>query len=465
MLKEQLTAAVEATYRPPHPIRVLPSRLSGTVSAPPSKSVAHRALICAALSGDADWLSGIAGITGVPSEDIRATVRGLMRLTGSGEPDAPDAHDDPGEHGRPGGSGPVRVDCGESGSTLRFLVPLALALGRPAVFEGSGRLPQRPLRDFSDMFAGCPVRLTFPRSGDSLPLAVSGRLTGGIYPVPGHISSQYISGLLMALPLTGRTAEIELTTPLQSRPYVDLTVRVMADFGVAVAFDPDAGTNGRYRIEGGQSYRLPAGGYAVEGDYSQAAFWLAARFIGQPIEVTGLRPDSAQGDRAVLAVLDRLADIRSAGAGHLTVDLSDIPDLLPILGVAAATVPGTHRFCRCARLRLKESDRLEAVMVMLRSVGVRCDYDAPRDVLTVAGIGPGGRLIGHPPDLADVPGCRGDHRMAMAMTVAGLCSRYGTVVDQPACVAKSWPDFYESVVRLGGRYMEASLWDPHGATI
>lgn len=449
MRKEQLTAAVETVYLPQHSIRVLPSRLHGAVSAPPSKSVAHRALICAALSGRADWLRAVSGIDGVPSADIRATARALMQLAGH----------------RTAADGPVRLDCGESGSTLRFLVPLALAMGCPAVFEGGGRLPQRPLRDFSDMFAGRPVQLIFPTSGDSLPLAVSGRLTGGLYPVPGHISSQYVSGLLMALPLTGQAAEIELTTPLQSRPYVDLTIRVMADFGVDVTFDSAAGENGRYRIEGGQTYRCPAGGYTVEGDYSQAAFWLTARFIGQPIEVDGLRTDSVQGDCAVIDVLDRLSGIRTAGAGSLTVDLSDIPDLLPILGVAAAVVPGVHRFCRCARLRLKESDRLEAVMALLRSVGARCDYDAQQDVLTVFGIGPDERLPGHPPGLAVIPDCRGDHRMAMAMTIAGLCSRFGAVVDQPACVAKSWPGFYESVVRLGGRYMEASAWDPHGATI
>lgn len=429
--------AVDPVFLPDHPIRVLPGRLEGTITPPPSKSVAHRAMICAALSGHADWPHRLSGITGHLSDDLKATARGLELLL------APDLRK------------PV-IDCGESGSTVRFLVPLALALGKHATFIGTGALPERPLRDFNDILSGRPVDLRFPADpGLSLPLHVSGRINGGVYYVPGDTSSQYMSGLLMALGATGDAAEVELTSPLRSAPYVYLTMEVMKDFGVEVEYDPHLGPFGGFKLEGGQTYRVPADGYTVEADYSQAAFWLVAAFIGHPLQVTGLSPNSAQGDRVVLDVLERLATIRERRSGNLDIDVRDIPDLVPILSIAAATVAGVHQFRGCERLRVKECDRLDATMELLQSMQVDSRYDSVKDVLSVYGIGLYDVLQGHRPGPDPRPpvSCYNDHRMAMTAAIAGTCSRYGTVIDKPACVAKSWPDFFLDFARLGGVFM------------
>ncbi len=499
MNKAQFSQVLPAVFLPEKPIKVVPGRLQGSIVPPPSKSILHRALICAALTGEMAWLEAIKGAEGFVSADIKATAKGLARLlvacrTGGGQSaerphsaershSAETPHSGIGVPAHPGGSTaaqttvsigsgnrqmmaepacfqssglakpePVAIDCGESGSTLRFLLPVAAALGIEAVFTGAGALPDRPLRDYANIFED-RVHLGFPAGGRSLPLQLKGRLKPGHYRVPGHVSSQYITGLLLALPLTGGECTVELTSPLASGPYVDLTLDVMAAFGVEVIEDTELGSYGGWRLSAASQYKLPASGFRVEPDFSQAAFWLVARFIGHPIEVRDLPAVSRQGDSQIVAVLDQLQAIRQAGAGNLYLAADDIPDLVPILSVAAATVPGTHVFAGVKRLRLKECDRLQATQEMLASTGLKTAYDEVKDELTVYGISPFEILSGLKEGATPAP-TYGDHRMAMAQTILGCSAKHGYIVDRPGCVAKSWPDFYRDFARLGGTYME-----------
>lgn len=385
-----------------------PGTLSGRVLPPPSKSDAHRALICAALAGD---LSVVSGLDGPVSDDIRAT-RSCLSLLHADQPE---------------------LDCGESGTTLRLLIPVVAALGRPTRFVGHGRLPQRPLREFMDIFQGKGVSLTFPETG-SLPLDIAGRLQPGLFPVPGHVSSQYISGLLLALPLLDADSEIRLTSALESAPYVAMTLRTMRHFGIKAE---ETATG--YVIPGRQRYQpVP---YPVERDYSQAAFWLTADFRRSQLSIEGLSPDSCQGDQAIVGLLSWL----DSETGPFEFDVSQIPDLVPILAVAATQVDETTRIVNAARLRLKESDRLETTAAALSSIGA--DILQTPDGLVIQG-GSRSRLG---PDLAGgLVDSAGDHRIAMALAVAALRTRAGVTIRGAECVRKSYPDFFHEMKRLGG---------------
>jgi 3-phosphoshikimate 1-carboxyvinyltransferase len=387
-----------------------PGQLRGTVVPPPSKSDAHRALIAASLAG---CLEQVAGLPPVESADIQATRRCLAALA-EGQP---------------------LLDCGESGTTLRLLIPVAAALGagvaRPVVFTGHGRLPRRPLDEYRTILSGHGIELAFPPDA-FLPLRLRGRLTGGVFRVPGHISSQYISGLLFALPLVGDDSTIELTSPLESAPYVAMTLRTLHAFGVEAAAAP-----GGFRVPGRQHYQPAA--YVIEKDYSQAAFWLVAAFAGSPLQVSGLAADSAQGDQAIIRLLADLARLRETGGTDYTIDVADIPDLVPILAVAAALTPATTRITHAARLRLKESDRLQTTRAALTAIGA--DVAESGDTLIIRG---GRPLRGGEADAA------GDHRIAMAMAIAALSTRDGVHLHGAEAVNKSYPDFFRELKRLGG---------------
>ncbi len=411
----------------------LSGRLAGTVTAPPSKSDLHRALICAALADRPLTLP----LTAV-ADDIAATLRclaalgadirqadGLCTVTPLVKP-APSA----------------LLDCGESASTLRFLLPVAAALGCSAAFTGTGRLPQRPLADLLHVLTSHGVTL----SADHLPLTLGGRLRAGEYRLPGDVSSQYISGLLLAMPLLGASARIRLTSPLQSAGYVDMTCRTMARFGAAVQKAAD----GWYF--GGGRYTAPAG-YTPKGDWSAAAFWLTAGALAGPVTVTGLPADTAQGDAAIVTILRRFGaavtvtgdsvTVSPAPLSGCTVDLSDTPDLLPPLAVLAAASAGKTVFTGAARCRTKECDRLHAMAAMLHTLGIAAE-ETP-DGLTVRG--------GQPHSGGTVDGC-GDHRIVMAAALAAaLCDAPLTVTDREA-VAKSYPSFFEDYRLLGGTVCE-----------
>jgi 3-phosphoshikimate 1-carboxyvinyltransferase len=333
---------------------------------------------------------------------------------------------------------PAELNCSESGSTLRFLVPVAAALGREAVFSGTGRLAERPLDEYIGILTGKGVTLDFAAAGHSLPLTVRGKLQSGEFHVPGHISSQYITGLMLALPLLDEDSAIYLTSPLQSAPYVEITQSVLAQFGAKVkTLYAESGSVTGWSVPGNQRYRIPSSGIKVEADYSQAAFWLVAQFLGQQVEVSGLNPNSVQGDRAIIQLLAGLS-ARENGENR-EINAEQIPDLVPALAVAACHVPGRTVIGNAKRLRLKESDRLQAIADGLSHIGATITAGA--DCLVIEGGVPllGGGAEAH-----------NDHRIAMALAIAALGTQKGVHIRGANAVNKSYPNFFAELKRLGG---------------
>lgn len=398
-------------------IQITPGRLRGRLTAPPSKSVAHRMIVCAALA------KGVSAVCGAGrSQDIEATV-GAMRALGA-------QITEEGETLRVTGIGKppetVLVDCFESGSTLRFLIPVAAALGVAATFTGRGRLGKRPVQAVLAPLAERGVGSDY--RGD-LPFTLHGALESGDFAIDAGVSSQFISGLLFALPLLGGDSRIIACGKLESRPYIEITTAVMERFGVRTEE-----TGGVWRVPGGQAYR--PGRYTVEGDYSGAAFWIAANALGCSITLDGLRPDSAQGDKAIAAIVRRIVPEASR---ETVIDASDVPDLVPVVAALAACTPGTTRIVGAGRLRIKESDRLATVSEMLANLGGQCEEGA--DSLTIVGQASlnGGVVDSH-----------NDHRIAMSAAVAAIrCSAPVTILGAE-CVAKSYPQFFEDYKRAGG---------------
>ena len=360
---------------------LVPGPRRGAVAAPPSKSHAHRLLVANFLAGDRAGLADAA----CDSADVLATKRCLRAL----------AADDP---------RPV-LDCGESGSTLRFLAPVAAALGRAPEWVRRGRLAERPFMPYPTLAAG-------------------------VHEIPGDVSSQFVTGLLFALPLLAGDSRIRFTSPLESRGYVEMTLAVLRGAGVDVAETADG-----YAVPGGQRYRAQSA--AVEGDWSGAAFWLAMNALGSAVEVTGLRADSAQPDRAIVAMLARLAD----GGGSVSLDVSQCPDNFPALAVAAAAFPRRTTFTGIARLRLKECDRAAAMAETLAGFGVRAENGASEFVVH----GVDGRFAG-----GGSLRSFGDHRVAMAAAAGATIADSPVSLDDAACAAKSYPGFF----RLYGELRE-----------
>lgn len=392
-------------------VKILPSSLKGTVTAPPSKSAAHRALICSFLSGG----GSVKPI--IDSNDMRATIGVLDGLKNDS----------------------AILNCIESGSTLRFMLPVAAALGKSVTFTGEGRLPQRPIGEYLDLLPKFGVSM---ECDNGLPLSISGKLKNGTYEVSGDVSSQYITGLLLALSILEGDSAIVLKTPLQSKPYVDMTVKVMADFGVNV-FETDFG----YLIHGGQTYKKLD--YIVEGDWSQAAFFLVAGAICGEVTVSGLDINSTQGDRYITEVLRAFGADVSVGENSVTVkhsrltaaniDATDIPDLVPIIAVLAANANGKTIISGAGRLRYKESDRLQSVCENLKLLGIEVTEN--EDGLEIVG----GQMHG-----SCLKGYN-DHRIVMAFAVAGLVSQGEVIIDDCESINKSYPSFFEDYNKLGGR--------------
>lgn len=419
-------------------ITCYPSVLSGTVAAIPSKSDLHRKLICASLSEN----GGSLPLKEPYCDDIAATIRCLhalgaeFRQTAERIIVAPirrQAHAD--------------LDCGESGSTLRFLLPVAMAVCSNISVTGRGRLPERPIGTLTEAMSAHGVHFDETK----LPLHASGNLRGGVYEIAGNVSSQFLSGLLMALPLCREDSEIRLTTALQSAAYVDLTLHVLREFGAEISVTTENSLL-RYHIPGNQKLHMPAD-LSVDGDWSNAAFWLTAGAIqhakNAAVCVTGLDPDSTQGDRAILRILretgaavQRTPGTLSASRGQnrsFTEAMDAIPDLLPILAVKAAVSEGNSKFVKAERLRLKESDRLQSTAQMLRDLGGNVDEHA--DGLTVYG----GQLYGGTVD------AQNDHRLVMSAAIAALCCREPVTIIGAEAVNKSYPQFFDDYIALGGK--------------
>ncbi len=412
-------------------MRLTPAPLSGQVAAPPSKSYAHRALIAAAL---ADGVSTIEHIA--LSQDISATVSALREIGAQIQMNGNTAT-------VVGISEPPKsatIHCKESGSTLRFLIPLTAALGISTQYHGEGRLPVRPLSVYHQSFAGKGVNFT-PNLG--MPFTLSGKLTAGRFILDGTISSQFITGLLFALPLLEGESEIILTTPLESKDYVNMTLELLELAGISVEQ-----TQQGYRIPGGQRYQPFS--YTVEGDYSQAAFFLTAGAIGTPITCTGLNPDSQQGDRRILDLLRLAGGSVKVCKDHVTVcadklapftvDGSETPDLVPILAVLAACCEGDSEIYNIARLKFKESDRIHTTAEMLRALGVMVEETDDR--LAIRGVPSfsGGKVNSF-----------NDHRIAMATAIAAIRATDEITLSEPFCIRKSFPDFYQKYNTLGGK--------------
>ncbi|MEN6595166.1 MAG: 3-phosphoshikimate 1-carboxyvinyltransferase [Clostridiaceae bacterium] len=410
---------------------ITPSPLGGELEAIPSKSDAHRVLILAALSN---------GTTRVEisrlSDDIQTTIDCLSAL-GAEIRRTPDALIVRGIFAfaeRP------ELNCRESGSTLRFLLPVAAVCGVNARFSGAGRLPERPIGELMETMRLHGVRF----SAERLPFSTEGQLSGGEFALAGNVSSQYLTGLLLALPLAKEDSILKLTTKLESAAYVEMTLRTLRSFGAVVDEQ-----NGTYRIPGSQVYHSP-GIIRVEGDWSNAAFFLAAGALKSHVRLTGLSKLSPQGDQSILAALTRFGakvlqsyDVVEVSPGELhgcELDVSETPDLLPILAVLAASAKGETRLVNAARLRYKESDRLSTTASLINALGGHAE-ELP-DGLIVSG----GRLSG-----GTVDGCR-DHRIVMAAAIASNACREPVTILGADAVNKSYPEFFEDFAHLGGNW-------------
>lgn len=406
---------------------------SGEITAIPSKSDAHRLLLCAAL---ADAPTEIVVGTGELSADIDATMACINALGGRVDKTNDTLCVTPID--RSARMAPVTCDCGESGSTARFLLPIAAVLGQsfPITLIGHGRLPQRPFAPLCDALRTGGAQI----ERDLLPITASGCLRAGEYRIAGNISSQYITGLLLALPMLGGESRISLTSPLESRGYVDMTLSTLARFDIHVLVDAQG-----YTIPAAR-YRSP-GRIIADGDWSNAAFWLCAGAISQTVTMTGLSADSCQGDRRILDILRRFGaevtatpdaiSVSPAPLHGITVSVADIPDLVPILAVVAAAAEGETRFTDAARLRLKESDRLATVSALICDLGGEAYIE--NDTLIVCG---GHRLRGGVADSAN------DHRIAMSAAIAALICTSPVELIGADAVAKSYPAFWADYMRL-----------------
>ena len=432
-----------------------PFDVCGSVEAIPSKSVAHRVLIAAALADEATDVvfsmecarskgaraqdevgehgSVPTGGLGI-SADIEATIRCIEALGASVLPLENGLRVIP----REPSMGQALFDCGESGSTLRFMLPVAAArLKDGAVFSGSGRLPNRPLGELCEGLRanGCSL------SANSVPLTLTGRLTGGEFLLPGNVSSQYITGLLLALPITPKGGCIKLTSPLESSDYVTMTLQVLMQFGIVVERLADG-----WRVTGGQTYHSP-GRIVVEGDWSNAAALLCAGAINGKVTVHGLNATSAQGDKRIMEFLrdfgaEVVADgdavtVSSRTLHGITLDISENPDLFPVLAVVAATAEGRTVLANAKRVRMKECDRLSGMAEMLTAVGA--NVTETEDSLIIDSGAPlhGAHVNVH-----------NDHRLVMAGALLSLAAKADIEVDNVEAVNKSYPRFLEDWKKL-----------------
>lgn len=420
-------------------ITITPSPLSGTVQIPSSKSMTHRELICAGLTAGESLVDNVS-----LSNDITATISCMEALSARFE-EVPSAFEGRHAYRVTGGVSPqgrpITLDAGESGSTLRFLIPIAVYSGNTVTFEGHGRLVERPLTPYYMLFDEKGIHY---ETAGTLPVTVSGTFPRGGYRLPGNVSSQFFTGLLFVLPLLHGDSFLESTTPLESESYVDMTLECMARHGISI----DRRGSGEYYIYGNQSYKT--GQFAVEGDYSQAAFWLAAGLLGKGITATGLSLHSTQGDRVITDILTRMGGVLTrdgntlaahpSGVRGTVIDAEDCPDLVPVLAALAAVSEGKTDIIHAARVRLKECDRLHAMAVELTKLGAHIS-EKP-DGLTIEGVP---ALTGGTVDAWN------DHRIAMALAaVSSKCTSPLTITGAE-CVKKSYPGFWKDFGALKGK--------------
>lgn len=394
-------------------IKITPSRLKGRLTVPSSKSISHRALICAALCDGTSVIKNT-----LECDDTEATINALTALgatiavngaeiTVNGIKNAPQN---------------AEIDCNESGSTLRFIMPIAAAFGVNASFSGKGKLPSRPITEYFTELSKNGIIFT----AKEMPYKIEGRLTGGEYRIAGNVSSQFITGLLFALPLLNGDSKIILTSPLESKPYVDITIACLDSFGVAVEE-----TEYGYFVKGNQCYH--ATDYSVEADYSNAAFFLVANALGSDVILENLNEKSVQGDAEIMNV------VNSYNGKAFDISASQIPDLVPVLTVLASLSVGTSTIFNAERLRIKECDRLAAITDVLSTLGAKIhEYN---DKLVVEGV-----------DMLQGGTCDSynDHRIPMSIAVAATRATQPIIIKNAECVSKSYPQFWEDYKKMGG---------------
>lgn len=421
-------------------VLINPGKLSGKVTIPSSKSICHRAVICGGLSEGNSNISNV-----IYSQDIEATSKAMecLGVIIRREKDTLKIES----------TGKLKVknnviDCNESGSTLRFLIPVAAVMGDVVEFTGRGRLIDRPLTTYYEIFNDQNIHYT--NDNGKLPLIIEGKLAPGNYRVKGNISSQFISGLLFALPLLDGDSKIIITTPLESRPYVDLTIDMLKKFSVSVE-------NCDYReiaIKGNQKYI--ATDYSVEGDFSQAAFWLAAGTLGANVICQGLNMKSLQGDKVIIDIIKEMGGKLEVNGPNvqslpsytrgIIIDASQCPDLVPILAVLAALSRGTTEIINAGRLRIKESDRLSAICCELNKIGADIE-ERPEGLI----------IRGKETLRGGTASSWNDHRIAMALAIASIKCKEPVSIEDSNCVKKSYPDFWSDFKRLGGNVNEWNM--------
>ena len=421
----------------PMEMTFFPAPLKGTVTAPASKSEAHRRMICAGLTRGATTLTGF-----MDSADMAATARCLKALGASlcREGDSLTITG----YAKKNCKLPV-LDCGESGSTLRFFVPIAMAMAGGGVFRMHGRLGQRPMDVYRDLFVPRGVRWRMGVGCDgAAELTVKGVLEAGHYVMPGNVSSQFVSGLMFALPLLAEDSTLTVQPPVESAGYINMTVEALTQSGVVLEeLAPFS-----WRIAGNQHYQAQDGHLA--GDYSQAAVLCCAGALGHDVTVTHLAPVTTQGDRAVLKHLEALgAKVQedatgvTVTAGKLTgttLDMADCPDIAPILALTCQLAAGESRLTGCGRLRLKECDRLAATLEVLNSLGGHAKAEGDDIVITGVDKLRGGVTL---PDY-------NDHRMVMLGMIAASVAEAPVTVTGVEALNKSWPEFINVYKNLGG---------------
>lgn len=406
--------------------------LNGTVKIPPSKSLSHRAILAAALAEGVSIIDNL-----VYSEDIEATLEAIMglgveimksknsiKIIGRGKLESPI----------------WPLHCNASGSTLRFLIPFACLVEGPVVFTGEGKLVTRPLDPYFEVFDQQGIRYCYD---GKLPLLVEGQLKPDKYRMPGNISSQFVTGLMYVLPLLDGDSEIVLTTPLESRDYVELTIQVLKQFGIAI----ETVTSEHYIIRGNQKYRPTK--YRVEGDFSQSAFWIAAGLMGDGLELEALDQNTRQGDKRILEIAGTMGGNLKWDEGMLKVtgtktkgaviDASQCPDLVPIVATLASVSSGETRIINAGRVRIKESDRLSAICTELNKLGANIEEEP--ECLVIKGVE---RLSG-----GTVEGWN-DHRIVMSLAVAAMKCDGPLTIKGSDAVRKSYPHFFDDFKALGG---------------
>lgn len=426
-------------------LKIYPSTLKGNIKVPPSKSMAHRAIICASLSCGKSIIENIDY-----SDDIIATISGMKSLGAQIIENGSCLEIDGIYSSKNNNKEDIVIDCNESGSTLRFLVPISLLCNCKSKFVGRGNLGKRPLDTYYKIFDKQGINYTCEYG--TLNLEIDGTLHGDEFYIEGNVSSQFITGLLFTLPLVKEDSKIIITTEMESKGYIDLTIAVLKDFGIEII-------NNDYKefiIKGNQKYT--AGKYRVEGDYSQAAFFLSADAIGSNVIVEDLSLTSLQGDKEVIDILERMGinfindkngvkPVETSEISATVIDGSQCPDIIPVLAAVASLAKGTTKIINAGRLRIKECDRLSAVRSELSKLGAK--IEEKEDGLIIEGVESlqgGIEVWSHK-----------DHRIAMTLAIAATRCDKPIVISDFECIAKSYPAFFDDFKSLGGKVDEWNM--------